>query len=141
MVLAEQQTRIPIDILVVGAQLFAQQVSEIKFLAQPDRYCHAEGFETARRECHVGFKQPLEFQERFVVKGNVPDAGSVDAGLFQAVGNGCLRKARVVFFAGETFFLRGCDDFSVAQQCCGTVVIKSGNPEDIHRWRVKTAYR
>ena len=141
MVFAEQQARIPVNILVVSVQLFAQQIPEIEFLAQPDRDRHAEGLETTRRECHVGFEQPLEFQERFVVERNVLDARSIDAGLFQTVGDGFLRKSRVVFFAREAFFLRGCDDLSVAQQCCGTVVIKGGNPEDIHRWRVRTAYR
>ena len=52
-----------------------------------------------------------------------------DAALVQTVFGGVLREMKVVFDAGESFFLSGRDDFSIHHQSGGGIMIKGGNPQ------------
>src|SRR2546430_17714764 len=49
------------------------------------------------------------------------------------------RESRVVFLPCETLFLRGSDNLAVSYQAGCTVVIESGNSQDIHRGSLQKA--
>ena len=51
----------------------------------------------------------------------------------QAIGDGVVRKGRIVLLPGETLLLRRGDDAAVLDQRRGAVVIEGGNPENAHR--------
>ena len=52
-----------------------------------------------------------------------------------------MGKSGIVLFAGEALFLRGRDDFAIAHQGGGTVVIKRGDAQNLHAAGIRTACR
>src|SRR6185503_17889648 len=130
--LAEQEALLPVEVRLPLLHLVAQQGLLEQLLLQPQRHGHAEGVEAARREGEVGLEQPLELQERLVVRGGVVDVGQLDAGLAEAVVDRLLREGRVVLLAGEALFLSGGNELAVLDQRGSAVVIEGGDPQDPH---------
>ena len=81
----------------------------------------------------VGHKNPLEFAERLLVKNDVVQVAGRDAGFLQAELDGSLRKAEVVLDPGEPLFLGGGDQLPVPEEGRGRVMVKTGDPEDVHQ--------
>src|SRR5438105_3821511 len=50
----------------------------------------------------------------------------------QAIGDGIVRKARVVLAAGESLFLGGGHNLPIAHQARRRVVIETGDAEHVH---------
>jgi hypothetical protein len=78
MMLGEQQP-VGRNILVELLQILAQQALLEQLFLEPERDRHLERAEAPRRERNIGLEQPLEFQERLVVEGDVVDLGELCA--------------------------------------------------------------
>src|SRR6185295_9641503 len=102
MMLAKQQAALDIATEPARLQLVTEQNFLKELFLQPQRHRLAERLEPARRKSKIGGEQPLEFQERLVVKGNVVDALIPDAAGFQAIAHGIGRKSGVMLLAAET---------------------------------------
>jgi hypothetical protein len=63
-----------------------------QLFAEPERHGFDERCKPARRESKVGFQQPLELEERLVVKHDVVDIAQPGAGRFQAIVNRLMQK-------------------------------------------------
>ena len=131
--LGKQEALRPIHVAGKPLQFFDQQGALEQFLAQPERHRHAKRREPLGGEAEIGLQQPLEFQERLVVKGNAVDIGAADPTRRQTIGDGFAGKAGVVLLAGEALLLRCCDHAAVLDQCRRAVVIVGGNAENAHR--------
>ena len=57
--------------LAFEARLLRNLLAYPELLAQPQRHRHQKRAQAARRVVNVGFEQPLEFQQRLVVEGDV----------------------------------------------------------------------
>src|SRR5262245_14053959 len=77
-----------------------------EFLAQPDWHRHHEAADSTGRERQLSLEQPLELQQRFVVKGDEIELVRGEPRLFQAIGRSMFRKSRIVLLTRETFLLR-----------------------------------
>ena len=93
MVLGEQQP-LGIEPAIVLTQQARQHVLLKQLLAQPDRHGGAKGPKAARSGRDEGLKQPLEFQERLVVEGDVVDLGQPDARLREHIIDRNARDSR-----------------------------------------------
>src|SRR2546430_9226836 len=98
--------------------------------------CLFELLETRLTRHHATLQYPVPGEKGVVVKNNCVELGRLDECLLQAVVNSVVRKARVVFFAGETLLLGSSDDFTVLYYGRGGVVIEGGNTENCldHRY-------
>ena len=132
MVLGKQQFGVPIHVRGEASQFPAQQVLLKQLLLDPNRYRHGEGTEAPRRECHVGFEEPFELEERLVVEGNPVNVVECDAGFIETPSDGVGGIARVVFLAREAFLLRRGHDAPVLHQGRGAVVVERREAEDTH---------
>ena len=70
---------------------------QVQFLRKPERHRSTERAEARRRKGQIGFQQPLELQQRFVVKTHVIELFRSQAGLLETVLNGMHRESVVVF--------------------------------------------
>ena len=127
MVLEEHETAV-----VLPAEALAKLSRRVEFLLEPEGEPHEEELEPRGRVRDVGLEQALELQERLVVEDDQVEVAFPDACFLEAVVDRVLREAIVVLLPRETLFLRGSDDFAIAHQCGGAVVIIRGDPEDIH---------
>src|SRR5262249_44769420 len=137
MVLGKQQP-FQIDARPELLEFVAQQDFLEQFFLEPQRHRHAERTEAARRKGEIGLEQPIEFQERFVVEGDVIDLGDADAAGVKAIARGVMGKTRVVLLAGEALLLGGRHDAAVREQAGGAVVIKRRYAENAH---ARTTYK
>ena len=128
MVLGEQQPP-GIEPAIVLTQQARQHVLLKQLLAQPDGHGGAKGPESARSGRDEGFEQPLEFQERLVVEGDVVDLGKPDPGLRQHIIDRKSGIAGIVLLAAEAFLLRGSDNVTVHDERRRTVVIEGGQAQ------------
>src|ERR1041384_6902937 len=99
----------------------------------PERNRHEKTFQTGRRVSEITVQDPIELQKRLLVERDVIKIADVDAAFAQAIIDRAFWKIGVVFFARESFLLRGGDDFSIANETSRAVVIKSRDAENIHR--------
>src|SRR5262249_55259651 len=93
--------------------LFAKQVSQQQFFLQPHRHGGKKGLQAARRKPNVGFEEPLEFDQRLVIKHNVLKILDSDPSLIQTVLDGTMRKSWIMLLSREPLFLCGRDDPTV----------------------------
>ena len=120
------------EILIDRSKLFQQHILLKQLFAQPHRHGGAEGAEATRRKGQISLQQPLEFEERLVIKGDAVDTARRNAGVGQAPADRVHRKAGIVLLAAEAFLLRGIDDRTVPDDRGGAVVVISGDAEDNH---------
>src|SRR6266487_2516431 len=120
-----------IEHLAVVAQGGADVAILEELLLHPCGSRETELREPARGDTQVGLQDPLELEQRLVVKSNVCQVRSADPSGLEAVLRGVLREPGVAFLPREALFLRRCDDHAVAQQASGAVVIKSGDAENV----------
>src|SRR5579871_1267283 len=132
MMLGEKQLLLPVESRTQPLQLFMQQRFLKQLLADPQRHCHLERSQSAWRIGEIRFEQPLELQERLVVKNNKIDIAERAAGLYQAILGRVRWKSGIVLLAREALLLRGRDNFAIAHQRRGAVVIKSGDSQNLH---------
>ncbi len=99
---------------------------------QPYGHGHEKRPQSFRSKGQVRLEQALELQQRLVVEHNVGQIRQPDSARIQTITHRVLRKARVMFFSGEAFFLRGSDDLAVFHQTSCAVVIKGGNSKNVH---------
>ena len=109
-----------------GGKVTPQDAPQMKFVLQPDRHGLPETPKAPRRVGQVGFQQPIELEEGFVIKSDVVQLLRLDAAGFQAVGNRMRRKFRIVFLACEPLLLGGGNDLAIHDKRCRTVMVKSG---------------
>src|SRR3984957_20952095 len=91
-------------------ELTREQVFLEQLFLEPERNRHFERAKATRRKRYIGFQQPLEFEERLVVEHDMVEAVGVDAGFRPEIGDGVVRKIRVMLLAGKALLLRGGDD-------------------------------
>ncbi len=77
------------------------------------------------RKSVVRVEQPLQLEQRFVVKGNCVESIEARAGVVQTEAHRVSRKARVVLLSGKALFLRGGDNFTIFNDRRGGVMIES----------------
>ena len=80
----------------------------------------------------------VEFQERFFVEANAIQVLRPDSRVVETIGDGMVRKSGVVFLAGESFFLGGCDDLAVNDQRRGGIVIECRDSQDRRLFHLAT---
>src|SRR6516165_7857155 len=107
MMLAEQEPLLPVEARRHGTQPRGDAPLLEDLVVQPNRRGLAERTEALRGEGQISCEQPRELQIGLIVKGDVIDRLEVDARFLEAVGDGVLRVAAVVFATGETLFLGG----------------------------------
>ena len=95
-----------------------------KLILQPNRNSINEADQSFRSKSMVGFEQPFKFNEWLVVKYNTFQSIGINSGFLQAILNGIYRKAIIMFFTRETFFLGSCNNFSILNERSSAVMIK-----------------
>src|SRR5436190_877589 len=83
----------------VNAKLAADLVLDPQLLVQPGDHRLAEDGNGVRPGRERGGQQALELRQRFLVEHDVVYVVGGDAGLFEAIGDGVGRIARVVLLA------------------------------------------
>ena len=131
-VLGEQQLLRPVEVRQMLFEFRVEQRLLKQLLFQPNGHGHGERAVAARRKAQIGLKQALKLQEGLVVECDVIDCVKRDACLTQTVINRPVRKAGIMLFAREAFFLSGGHDFAVADQRCRAVVVEGGDAKKIH---------
>ena len=66
----------------------------------------------------------MELQDRLVIEGDEVDVLRLDASAFETECDGLSRVSRVVLLAGEPLFLSSRNDFTIAQQGGGRIMIE-----------------
>src|SRR5205809_1837449 len=105
-------------------------VGEELFL-QPHGPRHAEGGEAFGVDPEIGLEDPLELEERLVIKADVRELGRCDSGRLKAVPHRVPWKRRVALLAREALFLRRGDDLAVSEQAGGAVVIERREAKNV----------
>src|SRR5215471_1887171 len=108
-----------------------QKLFQHQLVFKPDRHCHQIRPDSLRREGNIRLQQPFKFQERLVIKNDISEVLQRDLAAPKAKSSGVAWKSCVVLFAAEALLLGGSDNFPIAQQARCTVVVKSGDPENI----------
>ena len=134
-VLGEQQSILPIEVSAEGLfELLIQGLLLKQLLPHPQRNRHLERTQSGRGEGEIGFDQPLELQEGFVVENDIVQIVEMDSGFRQAVRHRVAGKTGVVFFPAEALFLSSRYHLAVFHQGRGAIVVKSRNSEDAHQY-------
>src|ERR1043165_2997728 len=119
-------------------ELFAQVRLEPDLFFHPDRHRGQKRNQTAGREAEISREEPIEFEKRFFVERDEIKLGGIgETGLAQAIIDRVSRKAGVMFFSRETLFLGGRQDFAIAHQAGGAVMVKRRDAENVHRCRAR----
>ena len=108
-------------------QILADVVTRPQLVLQPQGYGGKKLLKTGRSDAEIGFQNALEFNEGFIVKTHIIQVGRADARRLQTIFDGAFGEIRIVSLAGKPFFLGRGNDFSVADETRGRVVIKCGN--------------
>lgn len=123
MVFGKQEPLFPFYGTLNGFQLANQKRFLEQLFLDPDRQRLPERSETPWREREVGFQEPLELYERFVVERDVIDILRREANLLQTSNDRIAGKVRIVLLTGEAFFLGRSNDLSVGNDRGGAVVV------------------
>src|SRR5688572_7522000 len=117
------------------ARVSSETGSDVPFreqaLLHPQRPGASEGAQPAGRDVEIRLQQPLEFEQRFLIKNHRVQVGRGDSSFRQAVLRGMSRKALIPLDSGEALLLCCRYDAGVIEEACGAVVIESGYPEDV----------
>ena len=131
--------------LVCAVQAVSKLTGCVELLLQPEWKPHQEELEARRGVGQVGLEDPFEFEQRLVVEDDEIELAPVDARFAKAVVDRLLGEAVVVLLAGKALFLGSRDNFSVAHERGGAVMIVRGDPENVHDlagcWRVESSRR
>src|SRR5690349_4305459 len=122
MMFREQQS-VARDLLIDLLQFLPYQTLLKQLFLEPERHRHLERAKALRRKRDIGLQQPLEFQERLVVEGDMIDVGEPDRSGLEAIIDGVVGKRGVMFLAGEALLLRRRNDAAVLDQRGGAVVV------------------
>src|SRR5687767_5452414 len=95
MVLSKEQPVVPIKAAGVLLQLLAQQILLEELLPEPNRHGHTEGLKSARRKGEISFEQPLESEQRLVVKSDIVDLAKICPTFAKTILHRYVRKAGV----------------------------------------------
>src|SRR5262249_33477860 len=117
----------------IATELAPDQLLHPNPFPDPKRDCHQKALQAGRRVGEIAVQDAIELQERLFVERDIIEIADADAAFTKAIINGMLRETRVVFFARESFLLRGRNDSSIPYQTSRAVVIKSGDSENVHR--------
>ncbi len=131
MMLREHQL-LCIELGIVHLQRLRQDRLLEQLFLEPDRQRPSERLEALRRKGQIGLEQPLEFQEGLFVEDDIINAGKLAARFLQAPGKRVVRKAGIVFAAGEALLLRRRDDPSLPHQRHRTVVVEGRDSQNLH---------
>ena len=93
-----------------------EQLWNMQLELRPQQRRLLEGRKPFGRIAKIGFEQPLELHEGPFVKRDVVDVRDIDSPLVQAIHDGSFRIARIAFFPGKPFFLRGRHNDAVAYE-------------------------
>ena len=103
-----------------GEQHVAREVEKflnlffgLQFSAKPQRAGCGKRLAATWGIRHVRLDDSFELEHRLVVEHDMIELCRSDAGFGETVVSGVARQTRVVFFARETLFLGGGDDFAV----------------------------
>jgi hypothetical protein len=80
--------------------------------------------EAARRIANIRFKQPFKFHQGLFIKDDTIKLFGVDSSGLQAMTHRVYRETIVVFFSGESLFLRSDYNPAVAHKGGGAIVVK-----------------
>jgi len=94
-------------------QLSANQIRHPKLFFHPQGHRLEERPKSGGRIVEISFQQPVELQQRFVIKADKVQLLGSDAGFLQAIARGIDREIVIVLDAGEAFFLRGGDNLAI----------------------------
>ena len=75
MVFAKQQTVLPVEVGRRRLEFFAELFLLKELVLQPNRHRHPERAKPMRGKGQISLQQPLEFEKRLVVKGDMVDVG------------------------------------------------------------------
>src|SRR5438477_244349 len=106
------------------------EIRHPKLFFHPQRHRFQERPESRRRVVEISFQQPIEFQQRLIVKADIVQLIRGDAGLFETITSGMQREIMIVFDAREALFLSGGDNLAVDHETRGRVMIKRRNAEN-----------
>ena len=121
------------DDLACKVEFLQDSVSHPELLLDPERHGREKRSKPHGGKGQVGLEQSFEFQEGLFIESHVVEILRADIPLAKAEGHGTGWEGRVVLLARESLFLGRRNDLAVADQASGTVVIKSGYPENIDR--------
>ena len=85
-----------------------------------------------RSEGEIRFKDPFEFDERFVIEGYVVNVLRREVRVVEAKCNGLVWEPRVMLLSTKPFFLRCSNDLAVDHKSGGAVMIKSREAKNPH---------
>ena len=115
----------------LAVELALDQLRDPQLLLEPDHHALPVEANAQRGRAQMGFEQAFESQQWLVVKADTVEVFDPDARLLQAVAYGVGGKIWVVLHARKALFLRGGDNFSIADQASGAIVVKRGKAEYI----------
>ncbi len=116
-VFAEEDVALPVQVAAEGGfdpQLLFEHAGEGEI----------EGLESAGKGGQEGEEHAFEFDERFVVEGDVVDAADAASSLAEHVVAGMFGETPIVLLSGEAFLGGGGDEVAVAEECGRAVVVE-----------------
>src|SRR5262249_7383227 len=117
---------------VVRAQFLLDQTLDQKLVQEPIFHRLPEKAGGFGERLHGSKNDALEFNERLFVKDDVVQICRGNAGAAQAKLDSFLRKVAIVLLTREAFFLSGGHKYAVPEQRCGSIMVETGNPENVH---------
>jgi hypothetical protein len=130
MVLREEQAVLHVDIRVESAKLLDEPLSLPELLAHPQRHREAERRKTPWRKREIRLEQPLELDERLLVKHDLVDVAQRSTCVLQAIADRFGRKALVMLLTREALLLSGSEDRPILDQRSRTVVVERRDSEE-----------
>ncbi len=121
------------DLSAISVEARTDVVMYEELVAQPEWHCPDVRLKAPRRARDVGFQEPRELDERFLVKTDEIELARRNAGGTEAVLDRVRGKFRVVFDACETFFLSRGDHAAVLHEAGRRIVIVGGEAQDALR--------
>lgn len=105
-----------------------------EFLLEPQRHRLDKRPYTSGCKAEVRQQYPFEFDERLIVEGHIIQVVRTNACFVKAVLDRVGREGRIVFLACEPFLLSRCDYMAVGNKCGCTVMIESGDAQNVQRF-------
>ncbi len=87
-------------------RLFFDQIRYPEFFFDPNGHGFPEGPDSNWGKGEIGFQQPFEFDERFVIKSHVIQVATLNARRVQTIPDGVSRESKIMLFPGKSFLLR-----------------------------------
>src|ERR1700730_3131335 len=112
-------------------ELFLQLRLHPYFVFDPKRKRFQKRMNAARRAGEIGMQDAVELYEWLLIKSDIIEFRGCDVALAQAIVDGVPWKSRVVLLSREPFLLSRRDDFTITYQACSTVMVISGDAEDM----------